>query len=212
MNRQLVLIVGAGLGRRMGGAKLFLHHQGRGFLAQILARCKESGSPWVLVYPRGKAERVEELLASIGDVTPALAMVEGDGTQPMLGSVQTGLKAAKAAGAFPNAGANPDGCLGCWVWPVDAPGISAQGWREAVATVQAQPDQVWKLQSNGKTGHPSWFPDWAVEIIIQGDWPDGLLGFLAGIKEKIRSIELSGENLRDFNTPQELAQWGVFPG
>ena len=208
MSGQLVLVLGAGLGRRMGGPKLFLRHQGRGFLQRIVSHCAASGSPWVLVYPQGMGRRIQELLRALENAAPPLALVEGDGQQPMLASVQSGLRAARAAGAF----SAPGEWLGCWVWPVDAPGISPRGWLLATEAVQEQSVSILKLQTDGKTGHPIWFPAWAIDVIVNGEWADGLLGFLASEKEQTRTLELSGETLRDFNTPEDLEKWRPTPG
>ena len=199
MNRQVVLVLGAGYGRRMGGPKIFLQQGEDGFLRRILVRCQESKSPVVLVCPQGSLEQVRKLVPG-GLKLPLL--VEGDGNQPMLASLQVGLRLARQKGLVVG-GDRPDGF---WVWPVDAPDISGAGSAKAVQAVAEAPEMVWKLRSGGKTGHPTWFPGWSVAEILAGTWPDGLLGFLQQVPDRIRALELNGEKLVDYNTPEELKQ------
>jgi CTP:molybdopterin cytidylyltransferase MocA len=179
----------------MGGPKAFTRFGDRTFLERILDRCAESGSAvTVTVDPRFKA-RVLALLKSrpMPRAHLHLRWVEVDGRQPMLASVQ----AALAAG----------GCeAGCWLWPVDAPFLSPAGWRLLCSAVAANAAQILKPQSDGRSGHPVWFPGWAVPRMLQGHWPNGLLGFLAECPpEQFRKLDLPGEHLNDVDTPEELA-------
>ena len=50
MTNQPVLLLGAGLGRRMGEPKVFTRAGEKSFLERILARCRESGSPVTLTF------------------------------------------------------------------------------------------------------------------------------------------------------------------
>lgn len=190
MSGQPVLVLGAGHGTRMGGPKLFARFEGATFVERILARCRETASPVTLAVDPAFRARAERLLAPLPPPPPRL--VEADGTRPMLASVQAGL----SAGGF-----GP----GFWLWPVDAPLLSAVGWDQAVETVRGQPESIWKLRTGGTTGHPSWFPGWAVAEILAGGWPDGLLGFLEAHGGQTYGLELEGERLGDFNTPEQLA-------
>jgi CTP:molybdopterin cytidylyltransferase MocA len=135
---------------------------------------------------------VEALLAELPPVP--VRFVEANGTLPMLASVHAGMKALDP------------GEIGAWLWPVDAPLLSAAGWQTARATVAARPEQILKLRTGGRTGHPTWFPRWACEGILAGTWEDGLLGYLATVPSvRIALLELPGETLSDFNTPEQLA-------
>lgn len=187
--KQAVLILAAGHGKRMGGPKAFTRHAGRTFLQRILTRCGESGSPVTLVTDPAFRARLEAELSGLP--APAPRLVDADGSRPMLDSVRSGL----AAGAFDT---------GFWLWPVDAPFISPAGWARAVQAVSADPEPVRKLRVNGKTGHPIWFPGWSVREILTGNWPAGLLGFLAAHAGRVAVLTLDGEELRDFNTPEQL--------
>jgi CTP:molybdopterin cytidylyltransferase MocA len=180
----------------MGGPKLFRHHAGRTFVERILSRCAESASPVVLVVDPRFLERAEQMLAAASAKGTTLA--EADGTLPMLASIQAGLRAATLPPGPPWNG-------GFWLWPVDAPFLSAKGWKRARDTVQGDPDSIWKLRVAGKTGHPIWLPGWSVPRILAGTWPNGLLGFLAGCGERVRILPLEGEVIGDFNTPESLA-------
>ena len=212
-----VVLLGAGHGRRMGGPKVLTRHGGRTFLERILARCAESASPVTLtVDPRFRVE-VEALLETCAPPKPTLA--ETDGTRPMLDSVQAPLAAAQMGSqtaaqtdAAPAAQAQVAApwAGGFWLWPVDAPFISPEGWARARKAAAGEPDAVWKLRAGGKTGHPIWFPAWSVPRILAGAWADGLLGFLAEFSERIRILPLEEELLADFNTPERLAE--VPPG
>jgi len=184
---QPVLIAAAGHGRRFGGPKVFARADGTTFLERILARCREAGAPVTLVVDPAFRERVATALP--GDL--AVRLVEADGTHPMLASVQAGL----AAGGFER---------GFWMWPVDAPFLSPVGWTRAVRAVAGAPEHVWKLRSEGRGGHPTWFPGWAVPLIRTGDWPDGLQGFFRDHEAAIRLLHLDGETLRDVDTPEDL--------
>ena len=187
--KQPVLVLAAGHGKRMGGPKAFTMHAGRTFLQRILARCGESGSTVTLVTDPAFRARLEGELPGLPG--PAPRLVNADGSHPMLDSVRAGL----AAGGFDT---------GFWLWPVDAPFISPAGWAGAVEAVAADPKPVRKLRVNGITGHPIWFPGWSVPEILGGDWPDGLLGFLAAHAGRVAVLPLDGEELRDFNTPEQL--------
>ncbi len=190
MSGQPVVVLGAGHGRRMGGPKVLAEVEGTTFLERILERCRETASPVTLTLDPAFRPEVERLLAGLPPPPPRI--VEVDGTRPMLASVQAALAAGGFAGGF-------------WCWPVDAPFISQMGWDQAVETVRGQPEEVWKLRARGRTGHPIWFPGWAVPVIAAGDWPNGLLGFLETCPERIYVLALDAEELGDFNTPEQLA-------
>ena len=197
--QQPVLVLGAGLGKRMGGPKILLRHKNRLFLAYILARCVESNSPATVVAPVDLIEELGNLIVqSPGPLREGLyytlpepRWVPADGTQPMLASVQAGL----AVGGWEE---------GFWVWPVDAPFLSTPGWERATEAVSRDPASIWKLKINDRTGHPTWFPSWSVSTIAKGDWPDGLLGFLGTVQKSIRHLTLENEEIGDFNTPEDL--------
>ncbi len=190
MRGQPVVVLGAGHGRRMGKPKVFAELDGRTFLERILERCRETGSPTTLVLDPVFRARAEALLARFPPPPPAI--VAADGTLPMLASLQAALR----EGSMP---------AGCWCWPVDAPFISAMGWDLAVETVRGQPGDIWKLRSGDRGGHPIWLPDWAGEEIARRDWPRGLRGFLATCPDRIYVLTLDAEELRDFDTPEQLA-------
>lgn len=191
---QPVIVLGAGHGTRIGGPKLFVEHHGRTFLERILERCRETRARVTLVTdPRFRA-RLEPLLARVPPPFPRL--VEADGTEPMLASVQAALRAGPYEPGF-------------WLWPVDAPFISSAGWRRAVEQVAQDPNVIWKLRVRGRTGHPGWFPFYTAPAILAGDWPDGLRGFLATqLPERIQVLALDDEYLEDVDTPQQLAGLG----
>ena len=185
-----VVILGAGHGRRMGGPKIFTRHGGRTFLERVLSRCAQSGSHVILTVDAGFAQEVDALLAQLPFPRPTT--VTCDGSLPMLASVQAALKTLPGGEGF-------------WLWPVDAPFISQGGWALAIKTARSDQDAIWKLRVDGKTGHPIWLPPWSVAEIEAGPWKDGLLGFLAKFTGQIRILNLDGEVIADFNTPQGLA-------
>ncbi len=192
---QAVIVLGAGQGRRMGGPKLFAEHGGRTFVERILARCGESGARATVVVDPRQRERLEGLLggAAGGLPEPLWRVVEADGEADMLSSVQAALAAVPWEAGF-------------WLWPVDAPFISAAGWRRAVEAVAGEPGAVWKLRAGGRTGHPIWFPGRAGRALLEGQWADGLRGYLATLPAgAIRVLHLEGEFLEDVDTPQDLA-------
>ena len=185
-----VVVLGAGHGKRMGRPKVFARHGGETFLERILVRCRETALPVVLVIdPRFRVE-VHELLQALPFSEPRL--VEADGAAPMLVSIQAALREGGCDDGF-------------WCWPVDAPFLSPAGWMQAVEAVEGMPAVIWKLSTGGQTGHPVWFPGWAVPRILAGGWPNGLQGLLNECSDRIYVLELEGEELRDFNTPEQLA-------
>jgi CTP:molybdopterin cytidylyltransferase MocA len=189
---QPVLILGAGHGTRMGGPKVFALHDGITFLEHILRRVADAQCPAILTVDPLFRKRVEELLSHMPDVS--VCLVDADGKRPMLASVQAGI------------GALSPMSLGLWLWPVDAPLLSSGSWREVRALVAGAPDVILKLRAHGRTGHPTWFPRWACDRIRAGSWENGLLGFLAEMSpQQTAQLELPGETLTDFNTPDQLA-------
>ena len=134
---QPVIVLAAGHGKRMGGPKLFTEHEGRTFLERILQRCRETSARVTLVSDPRFRPRLEALLSTLPAPFPRI--VEADGTLDMLDSVQAALR----AGPY-----EP----GVWLWPVDAPFISAAGWRRAVEKVARVPNSVRKLRAGGRTG------------------------------------------------------------
>jgi len=189
---QPVVVLAAGHGTRMGGPKAFAQVGSATFLERILARIGEAGCPAIVTVDPEFRPRVEALLKGLPRTAARLVAV--DGRLPMLASVQAGVSALDRA------------ARGAWLWPVDAPLLSAEGWRRARETVAAQPEAILKLHAQGRTGHPTWFPRWACDAIAAGRWEDGLLGFLAAVPpERIAHLELPGETLADFNTPEQLA-------
>ena len=201
MTQQPVVVLAAGHGKRMGRPKIFSRHDGETFLERILARCRETALPVTLVIdPRFRGEVLDLFQSLPPYLPPALPLssprlVEADGAAPMLASIQAALREG--------------GCdEGFWCWPVDAPFLSPAGWVQAVEAVQGMPEMIWKLSTGGQTGHPVWFPGWTVPRILTGGWPDGLLGLLKESSDRIYVLELEGEELRDFNTPEQLASVG----
>lgn len=204
MTAQPVVVLGAGHGTRMGRPKIFARYEGSTFLERILTRCRETASPVTLVVDPGFREKALALLTELRITPPAQPaelrippppmprLVDADGAGPMLASVQAALR----QGGFD---------AGFWCWPVDAPFLSAPGWVMAVEGVQTQLDHIWKLSTGGETGHPVWFPGWAVPGILAGDWPGGLQGFMESNADRVLVLELEGEELRDFNTREQLA-------
>ncbi len=189
---QPVVILGAGHGTRMGGPKIFVRIADVTFLERILARVREAGCPAILTVDPAFHAQVETLIGTLPPLP--LRLVQTDGSQPMLASVQAGLTALDGTAE------------GAWLWPVDAPLLSAAGWRRARAAVHERLDAIWKLRAEGRTGHPTWFPRWACDAIMAGTWEDGLQGFLAEVPAaRIAQLELPGEILGDFNTPEQLA-------
>lgn len=189
---QPVVVLAAGHGTRMGGPKAFAAIGSITFLERILARAREAGCPVVLAVDRSFHSRVETLLGTLSPL--ALRLVEADGKRPMLDTVKTGLRALDGT------------AQGAWVWPVDAPLLSPDGWRRARAKVHEDSERILKLKAEGHTGHPIWFPRWACADILAGQWGTGLLGFLESVPAaRIAQLELPGEILGGFNTPAELA-------
>ncbi|MBI4082821.1 MAG: nucleotidyltransferase family protein [Candidatus Lambdaproteobacteria bacterium] len=187
---QPVLILAAGHGTRLGGPKAFIAVGGPTFAERILARCAEAGAPVTLVLDPRHGARWAALLARWQG--PAPRRFEADGTRPMVESVRVAL----AAGDFGQ---------GVWVWPVDAPFLSAAGWRAARAAVAGAPLAIWKLRAEGRSGHPLWLPGWACTAVGERDWPDGLRGLLTAHLDSVRVLELPGERLYDVDTPEALA-------
>jgi CTP:molybdopterin cytidylyltransferase MocA len=191
---QPVIVLAAGHGTRMGGPKAFAEHKGRTFAERILARCRESAARVTWVSDARFKARLEALLARLPPPLPRI--VEADGTADMLVSLQAALR----AGPY-----EP----GCWLWPVDAPFISAAGWRRATEQAARDPGVVWKLRVRGRTGHPLWLPFYLGPAILAGHWPDGLRGLLATLPpERIQVLALEGEFLDDVDTPDQLAGLG----
>jgi len=191
---QPVIVLGAGRGTRFGTPKLFAEHEGRTFLERILTRCRESGARVTLVSDPRDRQRLEALLAGMPPdlLAPFPRIVAGDGEAPMLASVQAALR----QGPY-----RP----GWWLWPVDAPFLSAAGWRKAVQSAAGAPGQVWKLRVEGRTGHPIWFPERFAATILAGNWPDGLRGCLDTMApEEISILALEGETVHDINTQEQL--------
>lgn len=206
MTGQQVVVLGAGHGTRMGMPKIFVRFEGRTFLERILTRCRETAHPVTLVIDPQFRERAIELLREMS--LPGLSfreadtggggrprLVEADGKAPMMASVKAALRAGDCGGGF-------------WCWPVDAPFLSAPGWVMAVEAVEGLPDVIWKPSQGGHSGHPVWFPAWAVPRIVEGGWPNGLLGLQEECADRIHTLELEGEQLGDFNTGEQLAAYG----
>ena len=189
-----VIVLGAGRGRRLGGPKLLAMHGGRGFLQRILDRCAETASPVTLTLAPETRAAAEALLRqwNIRDAWPQPALVETDPAGDMLSSLQAALRAAP----------HPPGA---WVWPVDAPFISAAGWRAAAEEAAADPERVLLLRSGGRGGHPLWLPASLHPAVLSGRWDNGLAGLIQGLAPgQVRRLELPGEQLRDVNTPEDL--------
>ena len=193
-----VIVLGAGHGRRMGGPKLFAEHKGRTFLQRILERCRETAARVTLVVDPCHQERLEALFTALPPrlLAPFPRIVEADGELEMLDSLRAALRAGPYEPGF-------------WLWPVDAPFISAAGWAKAAQTAARDPNGIWKLRSRGRTGHPVWFPFHVTRALLEGEWPDGLRGFLKTVPaERIQLLEMEDEYLEDVDTPQQLAGLG----
>ena len=192
---QPVVVLAAGHGTRMGGPKVFARMGNATFLERILVRIREAGCPAIVTVDPAFRERVAALLHGRPGI--AVRLVPVDGILPMLASVQAGISALDGA------------AQGAWLWPVDAPLLSAEGWRRARERAAAHPETILKLRAQGRTGHPTWFPRWACRAIAAGRWDTGLLGFLAEVPSALITVlVLPGETLTDLNTPEQLARAG----
>lgn len=189
--KQAVLILAAGHGRRMGEPKVFTLYGGQTFLQRILLRCRESDSPVTLVLDPSFRAPVEAELRR--ERAQPLTIVEADGHEAMIASVQAGLRSGNCDRGF-------------WLWPVDAPFISRAGWARAIAEVAREPELVLKLRVQEHTGHPIWYPAWCLPEILAGSWHNGLRGFLADQHDKVRVLTMEKEFLKDVNTREQLAE------
>ena len=202
-SKQPVLLLAGGNGRRFGSPKLFAKHQGVGFLERILTRCAEGVSPvCITLQPQhalGLMHRWQCWCYQHPSPPPWRMVYVAGGDAPMLSSVQAGL--CHLLGWRPYA-------PGCWLWPVDAPFLSANGWAKARHSVQGEAECVWKLRKHptaGEGGHPLWLPRSTWTLLMQHSWEGGVKQALQQqAPNHVQQLILAGEALHDVDHPYNL--------
>jgi molybdenum cofactor cytidylyltransferase len=182
------VILAAGRGARMGGAKALLTMGGETFLARSARLLRRPGVDRVTAVLGHDAERVAREAGLPADVATIVNPRHPEG---MLTSILAGLEAAEESGA--------DAVL---LHPVDHPLIDAETV-DAVIAALAKGSTIAVPSHDGRRGHPAGFAraSWAALRTASAD--EGARGVLARHPEWIEHIPAGPDCLAGVNTPED---------
>lgn len=184
--RDRVIVLAAGHGRRMGGPKAMMQVEGRAWWLHQVRRLRELSieSLWVV------SHTVREGIAS--EHGEFVTCVEANPDDPMFESLLAGMRAFEG-----------HDLRGMFVLPVDVPVPSLGVWQKLAGSVRpAQPVYA------GRRGHPVYLPwEWWRHRATQlPNAHDARLDrLIAG--ESVR-VEVDDPSIcQDLNTPEDLERW-----
>jgi molybdenum cofactor cytidylyltransferase len=187
--RVVAVVLAAGLGRRMGGAKMLANFAGKPMLVATVENIMASGVDEVIVVTGHDAGKVEEALRPF-----AVRLVHNpDYESGMASSLRIGVEAAKHADAVVV-------CLG------DMPKVKANIIDRMIAAFNPIEHRSIVVPTHqGQFGNPVL---WGAEHFerltsMQGD--KGARNLIAGLKSEATEIEADIGVLMDADTPEELA-------
>lgn len=134
------LLLAAGAGRRFGGPKALVEHDGRLFVESAAGVLREAGCAPVLVVLGAGADDVR----ARADLAGYAVVENADWAEGMGSSLRAGLAALAAV---------PEEVTGAAVLPVDVPGVTAEAVRRVVAA-GAGADALVRATYGGVPGHP----------------------------------------------------------
>jgi molybdenum cofactor cytidylyltransferase len=182
------VILAAGRGARMGGAKALLTIDGETFLARSARRLRRPGVDRLTVVLGHDADRVAREAGLPADVATVVNVRHAEG---MLTSILAGLEAAEAAGA--------DAVL---VHPVDHPLIEP-GTVDAVIAALGRGSIIAVPSHEARRGHPAGFARACWPALRAADAAEGARGVLARHPEWIEHIPAGPDCLAGVNTPED---------
>ncbi len=199
--RDVVLVLAAGRGVRMGGPKALMMVGGRAWWRVQQERLASAGIETVWVVSREVGAAMRRDLRQ-GDA--AMEIAESDPGLPMFASVAAGIRALVEGGVRPS---------GVFVLPVDVPAAGAAVWR-ALAAVGSR---VAVPEYRGRRGHPVRLMWEFVERVIVPSLEDA--GFLAQARlDRLVQGETTAVPVEDeavvvnLNDPADVERWRDWAG
>ena len=181
------IVLAAGMGKRIGGPKMYLPIDGTTFHGRILDRLAGAGVVRVVTVIAGC--EVGTAMAYAGG---ARLVVNPCPSEGMLSSVRTGVAAL----------GETEGYL---VIPVDHPEVALRTYRELLDAFAAEPGSVVRPVRQGRAGHPVIIPLAVARLIPAGDLPGGLAGVIRSSGAPVVSIEIDDPGiLINVNTKADL--------
>lgn len=181
------LILAAGKGRRMGGAKLRLMMGTETYLHRCVRLLCDAGvSDLVCVVSPEEAPWAEQ------EAAPGRVVVNSSGSPSMLSSVRIGIDALGSRS-------------GVLIMPVDHPEVRIDTARQLLAAAIGAPDSVIKPVYNNRPGHPVIVPRVVFRALLMARQSDSLRGIIAASGVAVLRVEVSDPGvLTNVNTPEDL--------
>jgi molybdenum cofactor cytidylyltransferase len=181
------LVLAAGLGSRVGAAKLRLTVDGESFLRLCVRALLGGGADIVacVVSPE-HAEWASD------EVPDAHIVVNSAYSEEMLSSVRVGVRALSQ-------------CQGAVILPVDHPLVTERTVAALLSAGRRENDVVIKPTHGGKPGHPILVPWTLYPTILASKSDDNLRSIISSSGLPVRSLEVGDAGiLRNINTPEEF--------
>jgi molybdenum cofactor cytidylyltransferase len=184
----LAIVLGGGLGRRMGGAKLFTRYEGKSFAKYIDDSCEKSQIPvlWVLS-DSGQKIQLEKELGHGADCC-VNELDSGD----MFSSIQAGLMGSPLP--------SPEAFL---IWPVDFPFIEHDTISKLLSAYKNC--DICQPVHNNRKGHPLLLSRRLLTLAVSAKPTQGLRSFFNMSKfPAVYPLVDDPGVLRNLNRPQDL--------
>lgn len=181
------LILAAGKGRRMGGAKLRLRIGPETYLHRCVRILCDAGiSDLVCVVSP------EDAFWAGQEAAPGRVVENSSGSPSMISSVRIGIVALGSR----------DGVV---IMPVDHPEVRTATARQLLTAAIGAPDSVIKPVYNNRSGHPVVVPRVLFPALLTSRQSDSLRGIIAASGVAVLRIEVGDPGvLTNVNTPEDL--------
>jgi molybdenum cofactor cytidylyltransferase len=182
------LVLAAGMGNRVGTAKLRLVKEGESFLRHCVRALLGGGVDIVVcvVSPENADWAADE-------VTEGHVVVNNAYSEEMLSSVRVGVRALAQ-------------CRGIIVLPVDHPLVTEQTVESLLSAGRKECDVVLRPIHGGKPGHPVLIPWSLYPPILASSSSDTLRSIIASSGVTVRDLEVpDGGVLKNVNTPDDFS-------
>ena len=186
-DEHIVIVLGAGRGRRMGGPKALMTVTGEPWWRHQQRRLKPLALPVVWVFSPDVAQTIRD------SPDAPTSIVETDDTAPMFDSVLAGLR--EGASVSP---------AGVFLHPIDCPAPAPSVWRRL-----SEHGPICVPRFAGTDGHPLFLDwDWVKMRLLTGDLAPEERRLDALTRPLRRHIEVDDRDvIVNLNSPDALVSW-----
>lgn len=181
--RPIGVLLAAGRGRRMNGAKQFFPWETGDGVKPLVAAAFDAiadSCQQMLVVFGHRASEVQELLES-----RSFSVCIANPDAPMFESVQAGIAAALEL----------DGGAPILLHPADHPEVDSRTLQRLQQAAETYPEKVIIADHQGRGGHPVWLPVAVAETLLHAACPQGLGQYWRDHPELSHRLEVADETI-----------------